>query len=278
MLRGDDVLAVQTLLGALGYAVGSLDGLFGPKTDAAVRAFQRDNQREVNGVVDASMCAALEEALEKAQNQHPEGPAADGGETEQAPAPSITVRIQMTRSANIAVYGAGEVRMDIEEYLRGVVPSEMYESADVEALKAQAICARTYACRRMNIVLSDTSRHQVFDVSRIGNCPRSDEAIQATKGQVLTHDGKLVDCFYSASNKGMTKRSGDVWSKHYPYYVSKRDEWDEAARAERNITVSGHGIGLSQHGAMWAARKDVSCERILAFYYEGAAITDAYNN
>lgn len=35
-----------------------------------------------------------------------------------------------------------------------------------------------------------------------------------TKGQVLVHSGKLLDCFYSASNKGITKRSGDLWSKH----------------------------------------------------------------
>ena len=95
---------------------------------------------------------------------------------------------------------------------------------------------------------------------------------------VLTYDGKLVNCFYCASNKGETKRSGDVWSTHYPYYVNKADEWDEAARAEANVTSFGHGIGLSQHGAMWAARNGVSCASILAFYYEGCQVTSNYGN
>lgn len=125
-------------------------------------------------------------------------------------------------------------------------------------------------------MLSDTTKHQAFHVSKIGNCPRSDAAIAATKGQVLMYGGKIVDCFYCASNKGVTKRSGDVWSTHYPYYVSKPDEWDEAARAERAVTSFGHGIGLSQHGAMWAAKHGVRCESILAFYYEGAIIQPNY--
>ena len=182
----------------------------------------------------------------------------------------------MTREENIAVYGAEEISLDIEEYLRGVVPSEMYESANIEALKAQAICARTYAYHRRNSVLSDTTNHQSFHVKKIGNNPRSDEAIASTRGMVLTYGGKLVNCFYCASNKGVTKRSGDVWNTHYPYYVTKTDEWDEAARQESNVTSLGHGIGMSQHGAMWAARHGVSCEAILAFYYEGSAISGNY--
>ena len=270
ILRGDDVLALQRNLSALGYAVGTLDGIFGIKTDAAVRTFQRDYAMEVNGIATDSVRFTLQKAAEAAQNQYPESPPSVGKNP-------VFIRIQMTRSQNVAVYGTGEVMLDIEEYLRGVVPAEMYESSDLEALKAQAICARTYAYRRKDMLLTDTSKHQAFDASKVGRALRSDEAIRATAGQVLTHGGKLVDCFYSASNKGQTKRSGDVWRTHYPYYVSKPDEWDDAARSERNITASGHGVGMSQHGAMWAARKGVRCKSILAFYYEGATITDNYN-
>ena len=264
MLTGSDVAAVQTRLAQLGFNPGTADGIYGPKTASAVRRLQTLAGIEVDGIVGNDTRKALREGLPSA-----------------TPAPEaqpVTIRIKMTREENIAVYGADEVSLYIEEYLRGVVPSEMYESANIEALKAQAICARTYAYYRRNSVLSDTTNHQSFHAGMIGKNPRSDEAIAATKGQVLTYGGKLVNCFYCASNKGVTKRSGDVWSTHYPYYVTKTDEWDEAARNERNVTSFGHGIGLSQHGAMWAAHHGVSCEKILAFYYEGCAVTGNYGD
>lgn len=263
MLTGSDVAAVQTRLAQLGLNPGAADGIYGPKTAAAVRQLQMLAGIEVDGIVGNDTRKALRDGLPSSEPAPESQPA--------------TIRIKMTREENIAVYGADEVSFDIEEYLRGVVPSEMYESANIEALKAQAICARTYAYYRWNSLLSDTTNHQSFHAGKIGKNPRSDEAITATKGQVLTYDGKLVNCFYCASNKGVTKRSGDVWSTHYPYYVTKTDEWDEAARKERNVTSFGHGIGLSQHGAMWAAKNGVNCATILAFYYEGAIITGNYN-
>ena len=263
MLTGNDVAAVQTRLTQLGFNPGAVDGIYGSKTASAVKHLQMLAGIEVDGIVGNDTRKALRE-------WKPSG--------EPAPeAQPITIRIKMTRDENITVYGAEEISLDIEEYLRGVVPSEMYESTNIEALKAQAICARTYAYYRRNSVLSDTTNHQSFHSGKIGKNPRSDEAITETNGQVLTYNGKLVNCFYCASNKGVTKRSGDVWSTHYPYYVSKSDEWDEAAREESNVTSCGHGIGMSQHGAMWAARHGVNCKDILAFYYDGAAVTGNYN-
>lgn len=57
----------------------------------------------------------------------------------------MNVTLKMTRAENIARHGAGPVSLDIEEYLCGVVPAEIYESAHMEALKAQAVAARTFA-------------------------------------------------------------------------------------------------------------------------------------
>ncbi len=263
MMTGNDVAAVQTRLTQLGFNPGTVDGVYGSKTVSAVKQLQMLAGIEVDGIVGNDTRKALREWKSSGE-----------------PAPEaqpVTIRIKMTREENIAVYGAEEISIDIEEYLRGVVPSEMYESANIEALKAQAICARTYAYYRRNSVLSDTTNHQSFHAGKIGKNSRSDEAIQSTCGMVLTYGGTLVNCFYCASNKGMTKRSGDVWNTHYPYYVSKSDEWDEAAREESNVTSFGHGIGMSQHGAMWAARHGVSYTSILAFYYEDCAITSNYN-
>lgn len=163
----------------------------------------------------------------------------------------MNVKIRMSRAENIQRFGEGPVSLDIEEYLCGVVPAEMYESASMDALKAQAITARTYALKRAlsGTVLGDTSGYQSYKASLSGSCPRSRQAVMETKGLVLYHDGKLIDCYYSASNNGVTKRSGDVWKTHYPYYVAKIDEWDvDANRGSSN--KGGHGVGMSQTGAM----------------------------
>lgn len=276
---GEDVSNLQTRLNKLGFHCGTVDGIFGTKTDAAVRAFQTAHDLEVDGIVGTKTQNALQSLVQQTgaegmetqldPNEHTQSQTEDG-ETQTK---QVSIRIRMTRPENIAIYGSDEVRLDMEEYLRGVVPSEMYESAPTEALMAQAIVARSYAYRRRNAVLTDTSKNQLFSCSKVGRCPRSDAAIVATRGQILTYEGNVIDCFYCASNKGQTKRSGDVWRTHYPYYVNKADEWDEAARDETHVTSFGHGIGMSQQGAMWAARHNVRCASILGFYYENTDIS-----
>jgi LysM repeat protein len=189
----------------------------------------------------------------------------------------MNVTLKMSRAENIAKYGEAPVSLDIEEYLCGVVPAEIYESAAMDALRAQAVAARTYAVKRAlaGAVMGDTSSGQLFRSSLLQPCPRSRQAVSETKGQVLYHGGKLIDCFYSASNNGLTKRSGDVWRTHYPYYVNKEDAWDIAANREKPAKA-GHGVGLSQVGAMWAGKNGVSYPAILAFYYEGTALVSNY--
>jgi peptidoglycan hydrolase-like protein with peptidoglycan-binding domain len=81
MPRGEDVRALQLDLNALGYACGTADGIFGPKTSAAVVAFQRDHGLEVDGIVGKQTRAALEEAHQSSDRQ-------DGGKDPQAQNPS----------------------------------------------------------------------------------------------------------------------------------------------------------------------------------------------
>lgn len=278
-MTGEDVRELQAALIKRGFACGKIDGIFGVKTDAAVRAFQAAYYLVVDGIVGTKTRNALQSMAQQTgaesveappeQDTHPQSPTQTGNEQTN----SLMIQIRMTRPENIARYGSDTACIEIEEYLRGVVPAEMYESAPAEALMAQAIVSRSYAYRRRHAVLTDTSKNQLFSYSKVGKCPRADAAISATKGQILTYKGKVIDCFYCASNKGQTKRSGDVWGTHYPYYVSKADEWDGAAREETHVTSFGHGIGMSQQGAMWAARHNVSCASILSFYYENTAIS-----
>ena len=189
----------------------------------------------------------------------------------------MKISVKLTRAENTALLGAGPVELDLEEYLCGVVPSEIYESSHMEALKAQAVAARTFAVKRAmaGTVVDDTTSFQAYRAPLAESSPRSRQAVEGTAGQVLTYGGEVIDCFYSASNGGTCKRSGEVWSRDYPYYVNKPDPWDTAARAEKP-TNSSHGVGLSQVGCMWAAKQGVPYNEILAFYYSGAALVHEY--
>ena len=70
----------------------------------------------------------------------------------------MKISVKMTRAENMSRFGAGPVSLDLEEYLCGVVPAEVYESSHMEALKAQAVAARTFAAKRAmsGTVVDDT--------------------------------------------------------------------------------------------------------------------------
>ena len=107
------------------------------------------------------------------------------------------------------------VSMSVEDYLPGVVPYEMSDSFPLEALKAQAICARTYALSRVDSSkawdLVDTTNDQVFRGVTDAH-PNAERAVKETAGLVVTDAGGLVNCYYSASNGGQTEIPAHVWS------------------------------------------------------------------
>ncbi|MBT9253352.1 MAG: SpoIID/LytB domain-containing protein [Brockia lithotrophica] len=121
--------------------------------------------------------------------------------------------------------------LELEDYLKGVVPREMSDSWPMEALKAQAIAARTYALSARNAnpnalyhVYSD-ERSQVYGgVS--AEQPNANRAIEATRGEVLRYNGNLISAYFSASNGGFTERAEDVWIASLPYLAAQRDEFD----------------------------------------------------
>ncbi|GAA3808645.1 SpoIID/LytB domain-containing protein [Nocardioides panacisoli] len=127
-----------------------------------------------------------------------------------------------------AIVGGGRETVNVlplDSYLRGVVPQEMPASWDPEALKAQAVAARTYAAfERRNPVASDyqicdTSSCQVYGGASAEQ-PGSDAAVRATRHQVLTSGGKPAFTQFSASNGGWTVEADE------PYLRAARDPWD----------------------------------------------------
>ena len=124
----------------------------------------------------------------------------------------------------------------IETYLRGVVPYEIGPSAPVPAIQAQAVLARTYALRNLRrfeidgYQLCADTQCQVYR-GITGAVPVTDQAIQATQGQVLTYNNELVDALYSSTTGGITAPFSDVWNgPDRPYLRSVVDSvygvWD----------------------------------------------------
>lgn len=119
----------------------------------------------------------------------------------------------------------------IENYLYGVLPYEMGNSTNIEALKAQAVAARTYTVRMMQNRASglydvkDTTSDQVYRGTPSGNA-NCVAAVDATKGIVLMYGSSYITTYYSASNGGQTEidRSGTA----YAYMKVKDDPFDYA--------------------------------------------------
>ena len=118
----------------------------------------------------------------------------------------------------------------LEAYLYGVVPDEMPPSWAIEALKAQAVAARSYAVvsRRTGgtfDVFADT-RSQVYG-GVASEEPRTNAAIDATSGQVLLHGDRVAWTFFHSTSGGRTAAIHDVWNASpVPYLVSVPDPYD----------------------------------------------------
>lgn len=122
-------------------------------------------------------------------------------------------------------------QLKIEDYLRGVLPHEIgiLKEWAHEALKAQAVAARTYTYEHL-----DRRRNNGFDLYAdvkdqmyLGlnkEYPLSNQAIEETRGLVMTHEGKFIQAFYHSTCGGQTADVSEVWeSEPIPYLVSRSD-------------------------------------------------------
>ena len=116
----------------------------------------------------------------------------------------------------------------LEQYLYGVVPSEMPYTWAPEALKAQAVAARSYALATKRAgafdVYKDT-RSQVY-LGLDHEKPSSNAAVDATAGKVLLYDGAVAKTFFFSTSGGRTASAEDVWGTAVPYLVSVPDPYD----------------------------------------------------
>lgn len=166
-------------------------------------------------------------------------------------------------------------RLPMEEYLLGVVPSEMPVSWNIEALKAQAIAARSYATANMNkrgsrgYDLVDTPLDQAYGGAS-AETKKTNLAVIETKGIVLTYKGKVIPAYYHASSGGRTVSSGAAWATDMPYLKSVK-AFDDGIRK------NGHGVGMSQHGANNLANKGYGAFDILKYFYNNISFSKISN-
>ena len=123
----------------------------------------------------------------------------------------------------------------IEDYVYGVLPYEMDNSFPLEALKAQAVAARTYAVRAKTSSgvydVTDTTTHQVFRGVNYDKT-RCIQAVNETWGVVMQYNGSYIGAYYSASNGGQTETNSNIWgSSQLGYLQVKDDPYDLANTA-----------------------------------------------
>jgi len=140
------------------------------------------------------------------------------------------------------------VHVYMEDYMRGVLPYEMDNSFPLEALKAQAVAARTYALKKMSAQAAtydvvDTTSDQVYNGTPAGN-ERCVQAVQETSGIVGTVNGEYMASYYTASNGGQTESVANAWgSGSYSYLQIKDDPYDlkNSASIAKSVTFYRDG-------------------------------------
>ncbi|MDD4264523.1 MAG: SpoIID/LytB domain-containing protein, partial [Firmicutes bacterium] len=123
--------------------------------------------------------------------------------------------------------------LDLEKYLYGVVPYEIEADAPLEAIKAQAVAARTYAYRNIGssiyqkwgFDMVDTVSSQVYK-GFDGERASTNKAVDETKGKKMIYNGKLAQVFYFASSGGMTANVKEVWGGEIEYLLSVPDPYE----------------------------------------------------
>lgn len=152
----------------------------------------------------------------------------------------------------------------VESYLYGVVPGEMVSSWPTQALKAQAVCARSFALSKTDyssdsniekaFSLDDTSNSQVYK-GYGGETVATNAAVNSTKGEVVTYQGKIIASYYYSTSGGRTEDSTDVWGMNAPYLASVVDNYESEpekapwviamskAEIAQKLMEAGYGVG-----------------------------------
>jgi len=133
--------------------------------------------------------------------------------------------------------------VDFEEYLYGVLPCEMRASSHIEALKAQAVAARTFAVKEINkfahlgFNLCSTNVSQVYKGFSVETA-RTNQAVDETRGEIVTYNGEPASTYYFSSSGGRTEDVRNVWGGSVPYLLSVEDKYEKTDTPNYNWVVT----------------------------------------
>lgn len=254
--RGLALFAVGAMLGASVLLVRlSLNELRGAQAARYItenHLAEKDTQAESS--INTPKDTEERQTTSKEANPQKTNPAAGGQSNAETPAilDRLVVRVYMTEEKRIE-------RVPLETYVRGVVAAEMPIGFELEALKAQAIAARTYMIRRIvqgndsgvpveGADVTDTIEHQVYvsvadlakkwpKAEQKTNMKKLNDAVAETRGKIITYKGDPIEATFFSTSNGYTENSEDYWNQEIPYLRSVASPWDEAISPRYKETV-----------------------------------------
>lgn len=150
------------------------------------------------------------------------------------------VRVKRKKTGNI-------IKVPLEEYVTHVLAGEMPVSFEDDALKAQAVAARTYVLRKKEkrkdkdydvydsnddqVYLDDETLKKNWKDNYLKNINKIKKIVADTKGEYLTYNGEIVQAFFFSTSSGKTENSEEVFKTPLPYLVSVDSTWDKASPA-----------------------------------------------
>jgi len=179
--------------------------------------------------------------------------------------------------------------VDLEQYVKGVLPNEVGFRASDEVTKAFSILIRTFACGRkhggVGIDVCNTSCCQVYRGAYLEN-ERMNKIVDSTKGQIITYQGELIRCFYNVSNGGASCSSAAAWgSTPIPYLNSVQlDEGEATVVWSHSFTKNELFAYLKERPAFSSLKGGIASVEIVekdplgSDYVTAFAATDIYGN
>ena len=146
----------------------------------------------------------------------------------------------------------------VEDYVKGVLPYEIDPDWPAEAQKAQAVCARSFAL--------GTHKHgSDYDLCNTTNCQvylganrateASDAAVDATKGETLSYNGRSVIGYFYSSDGGATEDAANVWGGDYAYLKGKADPYEDPSKHRWTVTLTADEIQQKMNAAGYSIGK-----------------------
>ncbi len=135
------------------------------------------------------------------------------------------------------------MKVPFEEYIKGVLAGEMPTDFELEALKAQAVAARSYVLRQASknenkdydvvntvdnqVYLSDEELKEKWKDKYVSKINKLKKAVTETKGEYLSYEGEVAETLFFSTSTGQTENSEEVFSSKVPYLRSVASTWDE---------------------------------------------------